>query len=457
VSVIGPWAGPDLDSFWAVAQPFAQREDVKLSFESTPDVGSVLAARLEAATPPDVAILPGIGLLREYARAGLLVPLRGVLSLETLRRRYPEGWLEAVSVDGEVYGAFYRVTHKSLVWYNPGEFQSRRWTVPLTWEDLVTLSDRIARSGLTPWSVGLHGRSASGEPGTDWVESIVLRTAGPAAYDRWVRHEIPWTDEVVREAFLQWWQIVGRPRNLYGGPRTALETDWSDAVDALYQSLPVAYLCLEGSLMQPLIARRFPRQMAEKDYDFFLLPSMSLEDETPVLAGAEIIVVFNDTPAARALVQYLTSPAAQAIWVRQGGFVVPNRELDPAEYPDCLSRRAARQLLEAEILRFDASQQMPAPVAEAFRQAVREFVANPGRLDAILAGVERVARDTYAGRSGAGPGAAGGRAVRPVRPEWLIRWRITSPLGVCGGRRLNERLQLPAWLPTVGARGGTPG
>jgi FixJ family two-component response regulator len=65
------------------------------------------------------------------------------------------------------------------------------------------------------------------------------------------------------------------------------------------------------------------------------------------------------------------------------------------EYADPLSRRAARQLAEAAVVRLDASCQMPPPVAEAFREGVCEYVENPTRLGAILAAVERVAQRAY--------------------------------------------------------------
>ncbi len=417
VSILGPWSGADVDCFWAVAQPFAQRQGLKLSFESTPDVPAVLAARVAAGTPPDVAILPGVRLVREYAQAGKLVPLRRVLDAEQLEREYPAGWAEAVSVGGEAYGAYYRAANKSLVWYNPAEFRQRKWTVPLTWDELIDLGERIVGRGLTPWSVGLQCGAADGEPGTDWIENIMLRSAGAGAYDRWVNHEIAWTDEAVRQAFLLWGQIVGRPRNLYGGPPAALQTDWLEAADALYQDVPEAYLYMEGSFIQPLIANRFPKQAVEKDYDCFPLPAMSLQSEVPVLADADTVVLFRQTPQSEALLRYLIGDEAKAIWLQCGGYVAPSAKPDLDAYPDPLSRRAARQLVQAETVRFDASEQMPEPVADAFRQAVREFVANPGRLDAILAEVEEVATKAYAGTATEASSQARAEEAEPA--AWL--------------------------------------
>ncbi len=403
---------------------------VAVTLESAADLGSVLAARVEEGSPPDIAVLPGPALLQRYAQAGCLVPLRRALPVDKLAREYPEGWPELASAGGELYGLLYRLSNESIVWYSPAQFQERKWVIPLTWTEMVALGDRIARQGLTPWSLGLQERAAAGEEGTDWIENILLRSAGPEVYDRWVRHEIPWTDPAIRQAFLTWGQVVGRPRHLHGGPLAALRASGMQALGDLFQDIPAAYLHLQGSAAQPFIAHDFPRETAGRDYDFFSLPPMRLQDQAPVLAGAEILVLFNDSPQAEAMLRYLSSPQAQEIAMRQGGTVSPNREQDLQAYPDWLSRRAARQVTEAEALRFDASQQMPETVQGAFRDAVREFLVNPGRLSELLSGVEQAAREADLTAQARGQVQAAGDApplwlAPPAQPAWigsLLKW-----------------------------------
>ncbi len=396
VAILGSWSGTILESFWAAVEPFSQRTRTAVSFESTPDVARVLAGRLDEGAAPDIAILPSVALAERYARAGCLVPMRRVLDVDRVAAGYPAGWPDLASVDGEPYGLLYRATNESLVWYRPAEFQHRGWAVPTTWSELVALSERIASLGLSPWSLGLKSRAVDGAAGTDWIESILLRTAGPEVYDRWVRHEIPWTDPALVQAFLRWGQIVGRPRQLSGGVAGALATDPDEAALPIYLELPTAYLCLAGSAAQPLIAQRFPRQAVGRDYDFFPLPPLAVGAEAPIVAGADVLVVFRETPQVAALVDYLASVEAQAVWAGRGGFIALSPAVDPASYPDPLSRRAARELFDSRVLRFDASAQMPPEVELAFCRAVCEYTANPGRLEAILQEVEGVAREAYA-------------------------------------------------------------
>ncbi len=398
VTVLGPWQGPALESFWAAVQPYARRKQISVNYESTPDVGHVLAGRIEEGSPPDIAILPSVALLQQYARAGQLVPLRHALDRERLAAHFPPGWLDLVSVDGEVYGLFYRAANQSLVWYSPGEFRQRRWSVPRTWGELVGLSERIAAGGLTPWSVGLKSRVADGQAGTDWIENILLRSSGPEVYDRWVKHQIAWTNPAVVQAFLAWGQIMGRPQRLYGGLAGALAAPPGEATFPLLQEPPGAYLCLADSSAQPLIAQRFPKRVGGSDYDFFTLPALSPGQEAPVVAGADVLVLLRATPEAAALLAYLASAEVQTLWVQRGGFLALSAEVDLASYPDALSRRAAQQLLSSHMLRYDASAQMPPQVERAFCSAVCQFLADPSSLLAILQQVEEVAQAAYPAR-----------------------------------------------------------
>ncbi len=395
VTLLGPWTGPDLDSFWAVVEPFCRQYDVRVTFESTPDVSSVLVARIAAGAAPDLAVIPSLGLVRRLAGEGHLAGLGGLLGASLARGGFPEGWLEAASVGGELFGLPYRATNESIVWYNAEEFRRRKWTIPLTWKELVALSGEIAASGLSPWALALDGGAARGEAGTDWIENILLRASGPEAYDRWVRHSIPWTDPAVRDAFERWGEIVGRPRHVSGGVRRALEMDGEEAMGLLYAAVPEAYLHLQGSAVVPRVAKRAPLRGPGRECDFFPMPSFGEGQGAAVVADVEALALLRVTPQSVALLRHLASVEAQVVWVRRGGFIPAGCGIELKEYADPLSRRAARQLAEASVLRLDASCQMPPAVAEAFREGVCEFVENPARLGAILAAVERVAHRAY--------------------------------------------------------------
>jgi ABC-type glycerol-3-phosphate transport system substrate-binding protein len=101
-----------------------------------------------------------------------------------------------------------------------------------------------------------------------------------------------------------------------------------------------------------------------------------------VVGGGDVAVLLTPSPAAAALVRYLATPEAAAVWAAQGGFVSPNLDLDLSVYPDDISRTVARQLLEAgEDFRFDLSDLQPAAFggsdAVGLRAELIRFLARP--------------------------------------------------------------------------------
>ena len=103
-----------------------------------------------------------------------------------------KAWKSYGTVNGTFYAAPMSANMKSLVWYSPKAFTAAGYTVPTTWDDLMTLVDTIAASGKAkPWCGGIGSGTATGWPATDWLEEIVLRQATAAdVYDKWVSHEI---------------------------------------------------------------------------------------------------------------------------------------------------------------------------------------------------------------------------------------------------------------------------
>ena len=104
------------------------------------------------------------------------------------------------TVDGKLYGLFYKQDLKSIVWYPVKAFADAGYAVPTTWDELVALSDKIVADGSNPWCTTIEHGDASGWVATDWLEDIVLRTAGADDYDQWVNHEIPFNDPAILAA-----------------------------------------------------------------------------------------------------------------------------------------------------------------------------------------------------------------------------------------------------------------
>ena len=58
----------------------------------------------------------------------------------------------------------------------------------------------VADGNGTPWCVGIKDGQATGWIATDWLEDVMLRTAGLDAYNKWITHELKFDSPEVRAA-----------------------------------------------------------------------------------------------------------------------------------------------------------------------------------------------------------------------------------------------------------------
>ncbi len=386
------WTGSELEALEKTLIPFEQETGIDVIVESVGrDLPAVLVTRLAAGNPPDVAGLPNPGQMKEFAEQGVLVALDDLANLAD----QPTAFVDLATVDGHVYGLFVAADFKSLIWYNTRQFAARGYVVPTSWPALIDLSNRIVADGGTPWAIGLESGAASGWTGTDWIEDIMLRTAGPDLYDQWVNHEIPWTHPAVKKAFEYFGQIVNAPGYVYGGATGALTIFFGDSPAALFTDPPGAYLHRQASFIQSFMLDANPDLVALEDYNAFVFPPISPVVGNPLLGSGDLVGVFNDTPEAKALANYLASAEAQGIFCGELGKIAVNKKVDPSIYPDPITAWAASTIAEAETFRFDASDLMPAAVgAGTFWSGVLDYISGIP-LMTVLEAIEASAVDSY--------------------------------------------------------------
>ena len=394
VTVLGIWGGAERDAFMKILEPFEAATGIKVEFTGTRDLPTILTTRVTAGNPPDVSVIPNPGQMHEFAEIGALVDLSEFMDIGKLQDEYSKTWIDLGSYGGKLYSIFISADLKSLVWYNPKAFANAGYQIPPTWHELITLSDKMVAQGKIPWSIGLESGAGSGWPGTDWIEDIMLRTAKPEIYDKWVNHEIPWTDPAVKRAWEIFGDIARSEEYVYGGAATALTTNFGEAPNVLFTDPPRAYMHKQATFIKSFILKYDPDLKAGEDFSFFPFPSIDPEYGTPALGAADMFAVFNNTPEAQALMRYLATAGAQEIWVAQLGKLSVNRRVNPNAYPDDLTRKAAQILASAQIFRFDASDMMLAAVADSFWSGILDYVGGED-LDSVLKRIEETAVDAY--------------------------------------------------------------
>ena len=232
---------------------------------------------------------------------------------------------------------------------------------------------------------------------SDWFENVYLRTAGPEKYDQLAEHEIPWTDQSVKDALAVMGELIGVEDYVARGLDGATEVDWRESVKLVFSDAPEAAVVYEGDFVAGEIISETDARPGT-DFAFFEWPSI---DGSPraVVGGGDVAVVLTDHPGAMQLVGYLATPEAAEIWAALGGFSSPNKNVDPSVYPDDISRAFAVALANAEVFRFDLSDLVPASFG-ATRDAgiwgrLQDWLNNPADIDGISARLETEAEAAF--------------------------------------------------------------
>ena len=391
VSVISTWSGPEQASFEEVIAGFEEQyPDVDVSYDSAGDaLPTVLSTAVEGGNPPDVAVVAQPGLIQGYVERGVLQPID--FAQETIAENFGESVIEVGTFDEQLYALLFKAANKSTVWYNVSAFEDAGVEPADNWDDFLANAETVKASGLPAYSIG----GAEGWTLTDLFENIYLRTAGGDMYDQLSRHEIPWTDQSVKDALTEMAKVVGDTDNIVGGTQGALQSDFPTSVSNVFAEEPKAAMVIEGDFVPGVVESPLE---AETGYNVFAFPSVN--DSPPsVVGGGDLAIMFNDTPAAQAFIEYLATPEAAEIWAGRGGFSSANQNVDSGVYPDPITETTASAIAEAEEFRFDLSDLQPSEFGSTEGQGMwklfQDFVANPDDVDGIAQKLEAAAAAAY--------------------------------------------------------------
>jgi hypothetical protein len=393
VDIAGVWTGEEAQSFQAVLDGFSEEyPNVTVSYDAAGDeLPTVLATAVEGGNPPDLAAVPQPGLVSDFFDQGALQPLD--FAEQAIRDSFTAGAVDIATFDDQVYGFLFKAANKSTVWYNVGLYEAAGVEPSETFEEFLQNAETLKASGTRAYSIGVD----AGWPLTDLFENIYLRQAGPEMYDRLAEHEIPWTHQSVKDALETMAQIIGDAENIVGGTSGALQTDFPTSVTNAFKENPDGANVIEGDFVAGEIEASTQAE-ALTDYDVFDFPSID-GSEPVVVGGGDTVVMFSDTPASRALVEYLATPEAAEIWAARGGFSSANRDLDTGAYPDDLTRTTASAIADVDTFRFDLSDLQPAAfgatVGRGMWQILTEFMEDPEDVDGTANSLEREANRAF--------------------------------------------------------------
>ncbi|QEU88250.1 ABC transporter substrate-binding protein [Streptomyces viridosporus] len=346
VTILGTWTAKQAEQFETVLRDFG----IPFRYQGTAAQREVLLSQVQSGEPPDIVIMPGLGELAEYADQNLLKPLDGLYD----PREYGAPWKSTGSPSEHVYWVPVKADLKSIVWYRKGHRPDD------------------APAPMRSWCIGMGDDGASGWPGTDWIEDLVLQRAGPKVYEKWALDtgEVEWWRSApVVTAWEAWADLLGQDEK---AAENALLTDHRGAPDGnglLFDDRGGCTLEHQGSF-----ALSFYRDDAEH---------AGLTDSAPLLPGGgdrarahevtgDFAALFSDRPQARALIRRLASEEGQQKWAERANVFSANRRVGPPG--DAVEREIARRLGKGPRC-LDASDVMAPAVRDAFYEAVLLTIA----------------------------------------------------------------------------------
>ncbi|WP_339321614.1 ABC transporter substrate-binding protein [Paenibacillus sp. FSL W8-0194] len=391
VTMFGPFVDVDQKKFEESIKDFEDKTGIDIQYEGSKEFEATINVRVDGGNAPDIADFPQPGLLASIAKTGKVVDLTNILDQEKLKKNYNQSWLDMATMDGKdgkiMAGIWNRSNVKSLVWYPKKQFDEAGYKVPETWDEMMALTEQIAKDGDPAWAIGIESGAATGWPGTDWIENIMLRTTTPENYDKWVKGELPFTSPEVKNAFEIMSKIWLNKDYVYGGTKSIVTTAFGDAPKPMFENPPKAWFNLTGNF----ITSFFPETAkVDQDYDWFYLPPIDEKYGKPVLVAGDIYAMFNDRPEVRAVMEFFTTGESIKSWVQSGGVIAPMNDAPLEWYNSESDRRMAKLVQDATTLRFDGSDLMPGKVgAGSFWKGMTDYVSGTASLDEALQQIQK--------------------------------------------------------------------
>jgi multiple sugar transport system substrate-binding protein len=311
--------------------------------------------------------------MKFFADQGLNIPIDDVWA--TVKSNYTEGFATSVvGNDGKVYGIPVDY-YPWAVFYRKSVFAAKSYTVPATWDDLVTLAKKMQTDGLTPIAFG----DKDGWPAMGTFDILNLRLNGYDFHVGLMAGSEKWTDPKVTAVFQKWAEIVPYHAKDYAG------LTWQQAADTLVQKKSGMYL-LGLFVTAQFAATKDPADIA--DVDFFPFPSLGTTFDAEKALDAPIDTweiaskspnLAAETDAAKAYLEFWAKGSTQLLMFQnQPGLIPTGTDTDTSTY-SALQKKAVEIVSAAQrITQFlDRDTRSDFAGSNGMQSFLQKFLADP--------------------------------------------------------------------------------
>ena len=372
LTVVSNWTGSEGEAFQAVIEGFQRKNPgVRVEINQVPfdQTQAQLAQQFAAGSPPDVSVaLPGI--VRQFSQQGLLMNLDDLWDRWIADGQYTPALRDiAKGAKGETNAVYFKGNVNALIWYTPAQLRKLGEEVPKSWDQFVSVLNDLKAKGVQPFAVG----GADGWPLTQWTDAVILRVAGPQAFNDLERGKIGWNDPRIVKSF----QVFGDLIKNYW-PRNVLSTKFTDETCGRVEG-KFAFQN-QGAFINLVAPGECDKSLKPgKDFTFFEMPKYNSAAPDARFVSGDLFMGAEKTDnpdATRALLAYLGSPEAQSIWARRGGYIAPNAKVPESVYPDVNDRKAAALWPkdQSTAAGYDLDDWIGGQIQSRYRDALEQFV-----------------------------------------------------------------------------------
>ncbi|MCW4020741.1 MAG: ABC transporter substrate-binding protein [Candidatus Bathyarchaeota archaeon] len=368
ITVVGPWAGKELDAFEPVIDRFERLTGINVVIRilRAEDLASVLPAQFEAGQAPGDLIFMWASFIRANAPEGHMMNLTDIIDEATLMA----GALTEVTVDSEFYGGVYTGKVKPGFWYRKSFFQAHNLAVPTTWQEFSDLLETI--KGIDGIVNPIATGDGVGWPISDVTEHFLITFGGPDLQKDLISGDVDWTSTQVRSIFAD--RIVPLLQAGYFSE----PIEWTTALNLWWQGDYALYFM--GSWITGMVDD-------PEDLGVFSLPGSE-----GIVFAADYFFIPTYTEhldEAKQLAEFLSSAEAQRLQVAQGGHVATAIGVSLDEYP-AVDKVVAGLTTGKEIVR-DLDDAIGGEFRPTFWDQLKLLWVDPTALDEVLAALQEKA------------------------------------------------------------------
>jgi multiple sugar transport system substrate-binding protein len=369
ITVVGPWAGAEMDAFLPILARFEALSgiNVKYSVLRAEDLATLLPAQFAAGTAPGDVIFMWAWWIAQQAQAGHILEVTDLVDATN----FLPGTFDQVNVTGKIYGGAYTGKVKPGFWYRKSFFAANGLTpttVNSTWAEFAALlSDIAAVPGvLDPIASG----DGVGWPLSDVTEHFLITFGGVKLQYDLIAGTADWTTDPVRSIFEDY--LVPTLGN-FSTPTewTTILTDWWNGKYGLY---------FMGSWITGMV---------DNATDLGIIP----------LPGAEALVLPADyffipkytqhQEEAKELFKFLISEEAQRLQTAQGGHIATNVNVPDTFYP--AADLMVVQFIKDYAIAPDLDDTIGGEFQTTFWDQLKLLWGDPTKLDQVLTAIQAVA------------------------------------------------------------------